>query len=736
MWQARYHLSRTHRPLNRYEWELTDTPTFMEYSMYATARFASVVALAISPMALAQNKPATPSQSSKPASEKSTMLIPRDALFGNPDRAMIKLSPDGSQIAFLSAVNGVLNVWVGPSDNPDAAKPVTDDKSRGIRNFSWAFTNSHILYTQDIGGDENWKVYSVDLKTKQTKDLTPFETIPGPDGQSITGPDKKPLRPTAQVQEVSEKHPEEILVAINNRNPQFHDVHRVNIITGKMDLVQQNDGYAGFTTDDEYNVRFAARMTQDGGSEILKRTDKGEFEPYEKVPMEDSLATSLAGFDKTNKVAYMTDSRGRDTAGLFSRDLATGKQTWIAEDSRADIGGVMAHPTEKTIQAVAFNYDRNQWKILDKSIAPDIDYLKTLADGDLTVTSRTLDDKKWTVAFLVDDGPVRYYLYDRPAKKAKFLFTNRKAIEGLPLAKMRPQIIKSRDGLNLVSYLTLPIWSDSDGDARPEHPVPLVLFVHGGPWARDAWGYHPYHQWLSNRGYAVLSVNFRGSTGFGKKYLNAGNMEWAGKMHDDLLDAVDWAVNNKIADRDKVAIMGGSYGGYATLVGLTFTPDTFACGVDIVGPSSIVTLLNTIPPYWAPMIELFTKRVGDHRTPEGKSFLDERSPLNFVSRIKKPLLIGQGANDPRVKQSESDQIVTAMQAKNIPVTYVLFPDEGHGFARPENNTAFSAVTEAFLATHLGGRYQPIDDDFAGSTISVPTGADQVPGLSDALPSKK
>jgi dipeptidyl aminopeptidase/acylaminoacyl peptidase len=677
----------------------------------AIAAMFAVSALMNNPL-VAQDKP----EASKPVNrEKATVLIPRDALFGNPDRASVQISPDGKQLAFLSAVDGVLNVWVGPADNPATAKAVTQDKYRGIRIYFWAYNNSHIIYLQDKGGDENWRVYSVNLETNETKDLTPFE------------------KTQAQVQQVSEKFPDEILVALNNRDPQYHDVHRVNIVTGAMTQVQQNDAYAGIVTDDDYKVRFATRFTDDGGNEIVKLNDKGEFEHYEDVPMEDTLGTGPSGFDKTGNVMYLTDSRNRDTAALFARDLTTGKQMLIAEDQRADVGNTLVHPTEKTIQAVAFNYDRVSWKILDRSIEPDLAYLKTLADGDLNVSSRSLDDKVWTAAFVVDDGPVRYYLYDRPSRKATFLFTNRKSLESLPLAKMHPAVIKSRDGLNLVNYYTLPVWSDSDKDARPDHPLPMVLFVHGGPWGRDNWGYHPYHQWLSNRGYVVLSVNFRGSTGFGKKFVNAGNMEWAGKMHDDLLDSVKWAVDNKIADPDRVAIMGGSYGGYATLVGLAFTPDTFACGVDIVGPSSIVTLLETIPPYWAPAIELYTTRVGDQRTPEGRSFLEERSPLTHVQKIKKPLLIGQGANDPRVKQSESDQIVKAMQAKNIPVTYVLFPDEGHGFARPENNTAFSAVTEAFLAEHLGGRYQPIDDDFKGSTIEVPTGGEQVPGLKESLP---
>jgi dipeptidyl aminopeptidase/acylaminoacyl peptidase len=292
--------------------------------------------------------------------------------------------------------------------------------------------------------------------------------------------------------------------------------------------------------------------------------------------------------------------------------------------------------------------------------------------------------------------------------------------------------IPARDGLKLVSYYTLPYGSDSQQPGRPDQPLPMVLMVHGGPWGRDVWGFDPWYQWLANRGYAVLSVNFRASTGFGKAFINAGNKEWGAAMHNDLLDAVDWAFKEGIADKNAVAIMGGSYGGYAALAGLTFSPEVFACGVDIVGPSNLITLLETIPPYWAPMLELFTSRVGDHRTEEGREFLKSRSPLTFADRIRKPLLIGQGANDPRVNQDESDQIVQAMQAKNIPVTYVLYPDEGHGFARPENNLSFNAVTEAFLASVLEGRFEPIGDDVKGSSITVPSGAGQVSGLEDAL----
>jgi dipeptidyl aminopeptidase/acylaminoacyl peptidase len=666
------------------------------------------------PQAAAENKQDSQEQSTMKPVATETPLIPRDVLFGNPDKAMARLSPDGKRLSYLAPVRGVLNVFVGPVDDPEAAKPVTADKKRGIRNYFWAYTSNHILYTQDTGGDENWRVYSVDLTSGEIKDLTPIDNV------------------RAEIQEVSDRFPETILVGLNDRDPQYHDLYRVNIGTGDRELVQKNDQFAGFVTDDDYRVRFATKMTDDGGEAIYEPDGKGGWKEWQKIGMADTLTTSPAGFDKSGKILYFMDSRGRDTGALVAVDLGTGETKMIAENDKADIGGVLSHPTEKTIEGVSFNYERVKWTIFDPEIKKDFEYLNTVADGELTIASRTLDDKTWIVAYLMDDGPVRYYLYHRPEKKTTFLFTNRKSLEGLPLVKMHPVVIPSRDGLNLVSYLTLPKYADTDGDARPDKPLPLVLTVHGGPWARDDWGFDPQAQLLSNRGYATLSVNFRGSTGFGKSFANAGNKEWAGKMHNDLLDAVAWAVKEKIADPEKVAIMGGSYGGYATLVGLTFTPEAFACGVDVVGPSNLFTLLKTIPPYWAPAIQMFKDRVGDLDTEEGRKLLEERSPLNFVDRIQRPLLIGQGANDPRVKQSEADQIVAAMTAKKIPVTYVLFPDEGHGFARPENSLAFNAVTELFLAEHLGGRYEPIGNDFEGSSIKVPIGGSDLPGLEKAL----
>ncbi|MCU0502135.1 MAG: S9 family peptidase [Anaerolineae bacterium] len=642
-----------------------------------------------------------------------TPLIPRTVLFGNPDRASVQLSPDGNQIAYLAPRAGVLNVWVAPRDALAAARPVTDDAGRGIRFYGWAYTNTHILYIQDKNGDENWRLYVVDLQGGGVKDLTPFEGV------------------QARLQELSPHFPHEVLVTINNRNVQLHDLYRLDIRSGALTLVRQNDGFMGFLTDDAFRLRGALRMTPDGGLEMYQPAGD-DWSLWETIPAEDSLTTGAAGFDKSGEVLFMRDSRDRDTAALLARNLATGATTLVAEDPQVDVGDIVRHPTERHVQAVSFVYTRKRWQILDPAIAPDLAYLRTVADGEAEIVSRTLDDRFWIVLYLVDDGPARFYLYDRTAHAARFLFTNRQDLEGQPLAKMHAVTLPARDGLTLIAYYTLPLGADSDGDGFPDRPVPLVLFPHGGPWGRDTWGYNPWHQWLANRGYAALCVNFRSSTGFGKGFINAGNFEWGGKIMDDQIDAVRWAVAQQIADPGRVGVMGGSFGGYSTLGGLTFNPEVFACGVDLVGPSNLVTLLESVPPYWRPMFEMFATRVGDPRTEAGRALLKKHSPLTHVARICRPLLIGQGANDPRVKQAESDQIVQAMQAKGIPVTYVLYPDEGHGFARPENNLSFTAIAEAFLARCLSGRYQPIGDDFQRSSLTVPAGADNVPGLPEAL----
>jgi dipeptidyl aminopeptidase/acylaminoacyl peptidase len=659
-----------------------------------------------------------------PAGNPAQNLIPRDVFFGNPERAGVQISPNGKHLSWLAPVEGVMNVWVAPIGKLDQAKSITADKTRPVRGYFWAFDNKHILYQQDTGGDENWHVYSVDIANGKSQDITPL--------------DKPESKVAARIQGVSHKVPRKVLVAVNERNPQLHDVYEVDITSGKKKLHVKNDEFVGFVFDDDFEAKLAMKMSPDGGMVMKKasRSKPGTWDDYMTIPQEDALTTSPLGFDKHGRYLYMWDSRGRDTAALMVMALKFGQGKLVAEDPRADGADILVHPTDNTIQAVAFTYERDEWKVLDKRVAADFEKLKALAPGEFSIGSRTLDDKLWLVAAVSDNGPVRYYIWDRGKKKETFLFSNRPALEKLELASMKSVVIPSRDKLNLVSYLTLPVGSDKDGNGVPEQAQPMVLLVHGGPWARDSWGFNPVHQLLANRGYAVLSVNFRGSTGFGKKFLNAANGEWSGKMHDDLLDAVGWATRSGVADPKRVCIMGGSYGGYATLVGLTFTPDAFTCGVDIVGPSNIITLLSTVPPYWQPLLNMFKTRVGDWTTEEGKKKLLAQSPLSKVAKIRKPLLIGQGANDPRVKQAESDQIVKAMQEKKIPVTYVLFPDEGHGFARPENSLAFWAVTEAFLSAYLGGTFQPLEPSaFKSSTITVPVGASAVPQLESALPGK-
>ncbi len=622
-------------------------------------------------------------------------LIPREVLFGNPDRAVARISPDGTRVSFLAPDEGVLNVWVGPVDDIAQAKPLTQDRGRGIQQYAWMPGGDRLLFIQDKDGDENWHVFCVELASGVVTNLTPIEGV----ASQITG--------------TSKRHPSVVILGLNDRNPQLHDLYRFDLATGERTLLIENPGVAGFVLDDDLNVRYALAPSQEGGWNVLRLED-GEWVADNVVPQEDALTTQIIGFDKSGRIAISVDSRGRDTAALLATNLDSGDVTVLAEDAQADISAVLQHPTERHIQAAVSTYDRRRFHVLDPSLQVDLDWLSERIAGDVDVVSRSTDDLRWIVAEISDVNAVRYYLYNRTEAALSFLFDSRPRLADLPLCPMRPQVLTARDGLSLVSYLTLP--GGVDAAERPEEPLPMVLMVHGGPWARDNWGFDPMHQWLSNRGYAVLAVNFRSSTGFGKRFIAAGDGEWAGAMHNDLLDAVDWAVEQGIADRKRVAIMGGSYGGYATLAGLAFTPEVFACGVDIVGPSNLLTLIESIPPYWKPMRKQLTTRVGDPDTEEGHAALVAKSPLTNAADITKPLLIGQGANDPRVKQAESDQIVAAMRENGIPVEYALFPDEGHGFARPQNRLAFYALTETFFAEHLGGRSEGTGTAFDGSSL--------------------
>ncbi|MCW5573645.1 MAG: S9 family peptidase [Steroidobacteraceae bacterium] len=641
-------------------------------------------------------------------------LIPRAALFGNPTQTQARLSPDGKHLSYIAPRDGVLNVWVAPFGRLDEAKPITQDTKRGIRQHFWSYDNRHVLYLQDQGGDENWRVHSVEVATGKDIDLTPLAGV------------------QAQLLGASPWRPDVVLVGLNDRKPEWHDLYEIVIATGERKLVEQNDQeFAGYLEDGGLKPRIAVKFGADV-NEMFVRNIKGGWDSLLKYGPEDSQTTRPIVIEGEGTNALLVSSIGRDTAALVRVDLTTRAQTVLGVSDRADVADVWIEPVSHRPQAWSANYLVNSITALTPQAQKDIDVLTKALGPQFEVTSRTLDDRKWVV---VVDDPVTSlvtWLYDRDSGAVTKLFDQRPALVGAPLAPMLPLEIESRDGLNLVAYLTLPKGSDANGDGRPDRPLPLVLNVHGGPWARDSYGFDPEHQWLANRGYAVLSVNYRGSTGFGKRFINSGNREWAAKMHDDLLDAVDFAVREKITTADSVAIYGGSYGGYATLVGLTFTPERFACGVDIVGPSNLETLLGSIPPYWKSFFEELALRVGDPRTEEGRKLLRERSPLTHVAAISRPLLIMQGANDPRVKQAESDQIVAAMKAKKLPVTYVLYPDEGHGFARAPNRTSSYAISEGFLSKCLGGRYESVGNDFDGSSVQVLEGADFVPGLADAL----
>jgi dipeptidyl aminopeptidase/acylaminoacyl peptidase len=680
----------------------------------ATTLLALAVSFALAGCASAPSAPTDTAATAAAPTVAAPALLSREVLFGNPERAGGQISHDGRWLAYLAPREGVMNIWVAPMSDPAAARPITNDRLRGIRGYSFAYDGKNILYAQDVGGDENFQVFAVDIETGLSRELTP-----------------KGAR--ASVAQVSARLPNAILVSVNDRDPRYFDLVNVQLSTGSRMRIIENDRFSSFVVDDDFQLRYAQQQTPDGGNAWFRREGK-EWKPWETVPQEDSLTTAIAGFTEDGRTLYVVDSRGRNTGALFAIDVATGTRTLVHQDARADVSNWLADPATGKVQAVSVNYLREEWTVLDPAIAEDVERLQSHAgDGEFLVTARTRDDRVWTVSVVRSDRPAQAFIYKRDSGEITPWFSTRPALDNATLAKMVPVEIRSRDGLTLPSYYTLPAGSDPDGDGIPAAPVPMVLLVHGGPWARDAYGFNGNHQWLANRGYAVLSVNFRASTGFGKAFVNAGDLQWGRKMHDDLLDAVAWAEGRGIAAAGKTAIMGGSYGGYATLAGLTMTPDRFACGVSIVGPSNLITLLETIPPYWGPIRKQFATRMGDDATEEGRALLKERSPLTYVDNIQRPLLIGQGANDPRVKQAESDQIVQAMQAKNIPVTYVLFPDEGHGFVRPQNRLSFNAVAEGFLQTCLGGRSEPIGDDFAGSSITVPTGADLLPGVAAALP---
>jgi dipeptidyl aminopeptidase/acylaminoacyl peptidase len=610
-------------------------------------------------------------------------LIPRAAVFDNPDRIAAKLSPDGARYAFLAPVEEVLNVWV--ADLGGEPVSVTHRRSRGVYNYFWSGDGSYLFFLSDNDGDENWALYSVNLESGEERAITPFKDV------------------QVQILEVDPNHPDRILIEMNQRDPLAHDVYQLDVESGELAMVAQNPGNVRFwITDPQMRVRGMHLARPDAGFDYMVRDS--EEEPWRKLlsfDFDDAITSRPVGFSADGRWAYLLDSRGTSTGRLVQMDTHTGEIEVLAEDPEYDLGDVfevklLRHPRTYDLQAVQYFRERAAWKALDGSVEADLEALGAAHPGDFYVTSRSHDDRVWFVEYDADVAPPAYYAYDRETRETTLLFESLAEIRKYPLAEMEPFTFEARDGLEVHGYLTFPLGVEREN-------LPLVVTPHGGPWYRDFWGYEPDVQWLANRGYVVMQVNFRGSTTYGKEFIRAANHEWGRKMLWDVVDGAQWAVDQGWVDSERIAIFGGSFGGYQALCGAAFTPDFFRAAIDVVGISNLVTFMNSMPPQWETRKYRFWLRGGDPRTEV--ELLEERSPYFHADEIKIPILIAQGANDPRVKQAESDQIVERLKANGIEHQYLLFPDEGHGFKQPANLETFSAAVEAFLAKHLGGRQQ-------------------------------
>ncbi|HEX8288208.1 MAG TPA: S9 family peptidase [Pyrinomonadaceae bacterium] len=618
-------------------------------------------------------------------------LIDREVFFDNPEIAGAQISPDGNYIAFRKPYKGTLNIWVKKTDEPfEKARPLTNRTDRPIPNFFWSRDGKYILFVQDKGGDENYNVYAVNPAD------SPASGADVPTARNIT--EAQNVR--AIIQEVPRSDADTIYVGLNERDKAWHDIYKVKISTGERTLLTENkDRLQGVIFDNADKMRLAIRNPPNGDTEILLLDSEKPKVIYSCDVFE---TCSPVRFHKDNKRVYISTNKGEtDLTRLILLDVATGKEEVVEADpmKRVDLSGTSFSDLTNEIIATVYTDDRNRIYFKDKKFEADYNYIKKkLGDREINFNSGTNDETKYIISTYSDTDPGTVWLYNRKTKNLSTLYQVREKLPRQFMAEMKPVRYKSSDGMEIPAYLTLP-------KGIPAKNLPAVIVPHGGPWARDFWGYNSFAQFLANRGYAVLQPNFRSSTGYGKKFLNAGNNEWGQKMQDDLTWGVRYMVEQGIADPKRIGIMGGSYGGYATLAGVTFTPDLYAAAVAIVAPSNLKTLLESIPPYWEAGRVIFYKRMGDPNTSEGKAQLERQSPLTHAAKIKTPLLVVQGANDPRVNKRESDQIVIALRERNYPVEYLVAPDEGHGFARPVNNMAMIAAAEKFLAKHLGGRFQ-------------------------------
>ena len=618
-------------------------------------------------------------------------IIDRELLFGNPEISGSQLSPDGKFLSFLKPYKDTRNVWVKKTEEPfSTARLLTSETKRPIGGFFWSRDSKYILFVKDSGGDENFNIYAVDPAA------SPAPGADAPEARDLTG--VKGIQ--IQIYSLPKNDPDTAYIGMNDRDKAWHDLYKLKISTGEKTLLRKNtDKIAGWVFDEQGQLRLASHVDNSGEQQILRVDTAGFTKIYSCNVFE---ACGPARFHKDGKRVYMETNKGdRDRIELILFDPITLKEEFVETDplKRADLGGVIFSDASDELALTTYTDEKTRRYFKDKTLEADYKWLQSKLPGrEIGLGSHTRDEQLWLISATGDTEPGSTYLFDRKAKKLTLQYVIREKLPRGSLSSMQPIRYKSSDGLEIPAYLTLPKGLSPKG-------LPTVIVPHGGPWARDFWGYNSLAQFFANRGYAVLAANFRGSTGYGKKFLNAGNGEWGKKMQDDLTWGVKHLIAEGITDPKRVAILGGSYGGYATLAGVAFTPDVYRAGVDIVGPSNLNTLLEAIPPYWEAGKKMMFSRMADPATPEGKAWLKERSPLNSADKIKTPLLVVQGANDPRVNKAEAEQIVIALRDRKFPVEYILAPDEGHGFQRPVNNMAMFMAVEKFLAKHLDGRYQ-------------------------------
>ncbi len=618
-------------------------------------------------------------------------LIDRELFFDDPEISGAQLSPDGRFISFMKPLDKTRNIWVKKTEEPfNSAKPVTAETKRPIPGYFWSRDGKYILFVQDMAGDENYNVYAVNPAD------APAEGARVPSARNLT--EAKAVR--AVIYGIPKSSPDLIYVGLNDRDKAWHDLYEIKISSGARKLLRKNtDRVTAWYFDHKDQLRLASRSAENGDTEILRVDPDG----LKKIYSCDVFETcNSVGFDKENKNAWFITNKGdANLIALTSLDPSTGATKIVESDplKRVDFGGLITSDVTHEVIATAYQDEKVRFYWKDKGYESDYNRVKKQLPGrEVRFGSSTADERLYLITGYSDVEPGETYLFDRKTKKLTLQYKIREKLDRNALASMQPIRYESSDGLEIPAYLTLPKGVEAKN-------LPVIVVPHGGPWGRDGWGYSALPQFLANRGYAVLQPNFRASTGYGKKFLNGGNLQWGDKMQDDITWGMKYLVQKGIADPKRLGIMGGSYGGYATLAGVAFTPDTYAAAVSIVGPSNLITLLESIPPYWEPIRAMFYKRMGDPRTPEGRAQLERQSPLHSASKIKTPLMVIQGANDPRVNKAESDQIVVALRDRKFPVEYLVAPDEGHGFARPVNNMASFAAAEKFLAKHLGGRYQ-------------------------------